>query len=191
MSRLRHVGWNQCSHGLDSRPLESCHHQCLKAVCGVLGYPKGSALELLDGTLKLRHCTDLFTKRFLPWSLPWVGSGDGKRHFVSTDHLWMQVVLRVKGSGSPRRLVQAHLLMSFRTQILGTQFQGDGKDCAPLPPKERGERWACLAIFFLALGLGEFCTWERLEPALGGNRRSGVPAGQSSRRDWRTGAGPF
>ena len=39
MSRLRHLG----------RPLESCHHQCLKAACGVLGYPKGSAAELLDG----------------------------------------------------------------------------------------------------------------------------------------------
>ena len=51
LSRLRHVGWNQCSHGLDSRPLESCHHQCLKALyVGFLGYPKGSALELLDGT---------------------------------------------------------------------------------------------------------------------------------------------
>ena len=37
MSRLRHVGWNQCSHCLTSRPLESCHHQCLKAICGVLG----------------------------------------------------------------------------------------------------------------------------------------------------------
>ena len=51
MSRLRHLGWNHCSHGLSSRPLESCHHQCLKAVCGVLVYPKGSASELLDGTL--------------------------------------------------------------------------------------------------------------------------------------------
>ena len=50
MSRLRHLGWNQCSHGLTSRPLESCHHQCLLAVCEVLGYPEGSALELLDGT---------------------------------------------------------------------------------------------------------------------------------------------
>ena len=29
MSRLRHLGWNQCSHGLSSKPLESCHHQCL------------------------------------------------------------------------------------------------------------------------------------------------------------------
>ena len=87
LSRLRHLGWNQCSHGLDSRPLESCHHQCLKALCGVLGYPRGSVLELLDGTLKLRHCTDLFTKRFPPWSLPRVGSQVGKRHFVGTDHL--------------------------------------------------------------------------------------------------------
>ena len=32
MSRLRHLGWNQCSHGLSSRPAESCHHQCLKVV---------------------------------------------------------------------------------------------------------------------------------------------------------------
>ena len=86
MSRLRHVGWNQCSHGLTSRPLESCHHQCLKAICGVLGYPKGSALELLDGTLKLRHCTDLFTKRFPPWSLPRVGSGIGKRYVITPGH---------------------------------------------------------------------------------------------------------
>ena len=78
LSRLRHVGWNQCSHGLSSRPLESCHHHCLMAVCGVLVYPKGSALELLDGTLKLRHCTEVFTMRFHPWSLPRVGYGIGQ-----------------------------------------------------------------------------------------------------------------
>ena len=41
MSRLRHLGWNQCSHGLTSRPLESCHHQCLEALCGVWAVPKG------------------------------------------------------------------------------------------------------------------------------------------------------
>ena len=40
MSRLRHLGWNQCSHGLTSRPLESCHHQCLKAICGFWCIPK-------------------------------------------------------------------------------------------------------------------------------------------------------
>ena len=87
LSRLRHVGWNQCSNGLNSRPLESCHHQCLKAVCEVLGYPKGSALELQDGTLMLRHCTDVFTMRFPSWSLPRVGCGDGKRHFITPGHL--------------------------------------------------------------------------------------------------------
>ena len=65
----------------------------------------------------------------------------------------MLVVLWVKGSGLPERHVQVLFLMSFR--ILGTQRRGEGKDCAPLPPKERGARWACLAIFFLALGLGD------------------------------------
>ena len=44
---------------------------------GVLGYPKASASELLDGTLKLRHCTTIFTMRFHPWILPWVGNGCG------------------------------------------------------------------------------------------------------------------
>ena len=55
----------------------------LQAVCGVLGYPKGSALELLDGTLKLRHCTEVFTMRFSPWSLPRIGHGGGKRQFFT------------------------------------------------------------------------------------------------------------
>ena len=60
--------------------------------------------------------------------------------------------------------------LAFRTR--GTQRQGDGKGCAPLPPKEWGVRQACLAIFFLDLELGEvFCTWGRLEPAFGGKGR--------------------
>ena len=40
-------------------------------------------MELLDGTLKLRHCTTLFTMRFSPWSLPRVGNGGGKRQFIT------------------------------------------------------------------------------------------------------------
>ena len=44
--------------------------------------------------------------------------------------------------------------------IQGIQRRGDGKDCAPLPPKERRVRWACLAIFFLDSGLGEVCTGD-------------------------------
>ena len=42
----------------------------------------------------------------------------------------------------------------------GIQRRGDGKDCASLPPKEWGARWACLAIFLLALGLDEVCTGD-------------------------------
>ena len=50
-------------------------------------YPKGSALELLDGTVKLRHCTEVFTMRFHPWALPRSGTGDGNGQFVTTGHL--------------------------------------------------------------------------------------------------------
>ena len=182
LSRLRHVGWNQCSHGLDSRPLESCHHQCLKAVCGVLGYPKGSALELLDGTLKLRHCTDLFSKCFPPRSLPRVGSGVSKRHVITPCHLL------AAGGNSGKRV-----WLTRKTR------PGAASHIIPDPGHPTPRRWkrlrlpflrrrgvvmsACLAIFFLALGLGEFCTWGRLEPAFGGEQAQGVPAGQSSRRD--------
>ena len=49
-------------------------------------YPEGSALELLDGTLKLRHCTEVFTMRFPPWSLPRVGTGGGKRQVGTPGH---------------------------------------------------------------------------------------------------------
>ena len=52
----------------------------------VLGYPQGSALELLDGTLKLRLCTDIFTTRLPPWSLPRVGTS-GERQSITPGHL--------------------------------------------------------------------------------------------------------
>ena len=34
VSRLRHLGWEQCSRGIASRPLLSCHPHDLKEVCG-------------------------------------------------------------------------------------------------------------------------------------------------------------
>ena len=49
---------------------------------------------------------------------------------------------------------------------------------------------ASLAIFFLDLELGDFApgnAWNLLSEATG----AGVPAGQSSRGERRTGAGPF
>ena len=69
--------------------------------------------------------------------------------------LLIEVVTWQNGSGLPRRHVQEYLLRAIRIQ--GIQRRGDGKDCA-LPPKEREVRWECLAIFFLALGLGEVGT---------------------------------
>ena len=45
------------------------------SVCGLLGYPKGSAAELLDGVLKLRCCSTPFSHRFPTWFLPSVGNG--------------------------------------------------------------------------------------------------------------------
>ena len=51
-----------------------------------LGYPKGSAAELLDGALKLRCCTTPFSNRFPTWSLPPVGNGKVGSFGVATGH---------------------------------------------------------------------------------------------------------
>ena len=74
-------------NGLTSRPLESCHHQCLSAVCGVLGCPGGSAAELLDGSLKLRYCAAVFTKQLPPRVLPRLGGGVGRSKVVTSSDL--------------------------------------------------------------------------------------------------------
>ena len=129
MSRLRHLGWNQCSHGLSSRPKESCHYQCVEAVCGVLGYPKGFSF----GTSGWH--TEAPTLCYCGFFLPSVMVVERGRLLLRV-FLLSRVVIWVKGSGLPERHVQVHFLMSFRIQ--GIQRRGDGKDCAPLPPKERG-----------------------------------------------------
>ena len=134
--------------------MEKCLSVCLKAVCEVWGYPIGSALELLDGALKLRHCTTLFTMRFLPWSLPRVGIGSGKRWDVTPGH-------HSDPGGNLGKMVRLTKKTRPGDTFHGIPDQGhptrgDGKDCAALPPKEWGVRWACLAIFFLNLGLGDF-----------------------------------
>ena len=110
-----------------------------------------SASELLDGTLKLRHCTTLFTTRFLPWSLPRVGNGGSKWKDVTPGHL---------GDAGGNTGERVRLTRKTCPSLLAP----------PLPPKEWGVRWACLAIFFLGLGLGDVGHWGRLEPVFGGNR---------------------
>ena len=136
MSRLRHLGWNQCSHGLFSRSLESCHHQRFSAVCGVLGYPEGSAAELLDGSLKLRYCTTVFTKQCLRWVLPRLGRGVGYRRVVISGNL-----LDCKGNFGKRvRLTRKTRPREFShvDRDQGTQRRGDGKDCAPILRRRGG-----------------------------------------------------
>ena len=149
MSRLRHLGWNQCSHGLSSRPLESCHHQCLKAVCGLVGYPRGSASELLDGTLKLRHCTEVFTMRFPPWSLPGIRANQS----VTPGHLLdtgSNVGKRVRLTRKTRPGASSYVIPDP-----GHPTPRRWKRLRSLPPKEWGVRSASLAIFFLDVGLAE------------------------------------
>ena len=52
-------------------------------------------------------------------------------------------------------------------------------------------KWACLAIFFLDLGLGDFALRDAWKLPPEGTGVGGFPAGQSSRRDQCTGTGPF
>ena len=66
-------------------------------------------MELLDGTLKLRHCTALFSMRFSPWSLPRVGNGGGNRQSITPGHLlgesgqvgkWVRLTRKTRPGGS-------------------------------------------------------------------------------------------
>ena len=168
---LRHLGWSHCSHGLTSRPLESCHHQCLSAVCGVLGYPKGSAAELLDGSLKLRYCTTVFTNNSSP------GFYRGWVEGLVTGVLLPLVISWIDCRGNFGKRVR--LTRKTRPGAFSFVHPDPGHPTPrrrksflhPLPPKEWGARWASLAVFFLALGLDEVCNQGCLEPAFGGNRR--------------------
>ena len=124
----------------------------------VFVYPQGSASELLDGTLKLRHCTAIFTMRFLPWSLPRVGNGGGTRWYVTLGHLpddRSNVGKRVRLTRKTRPDV-----LALHNPDPEHPTPRRWKRLRPLPSKERRVRWACLAIFFLALGLGEVCAGD-------------------------------
>ena len=146
-------------------------------------------MELLGGTLKLHHCTDLFTLRFTPWSLPRVGNGVGKSHVITPG-------LPSETGGNVGKSVR--LTRKARPSVTFHSIPGQGHPTPRRwkrlrPPSSEGEgvRWACFAIFFLDLGLGEVCTgdaWNLLSEASG----VGVfPAGQSSRRGQCTGTDPF
>ena len=139
-----------------------------------LGYPKGSALELLDGTLKLRHSTDLFTKRFHPMVFTYLGSGVGKRHFVTTDHLLdagSTVGKRVRLTKKTRPYAASYVILD--TDPGHSTPRRWRRLRSPSSEGEEGEVGVPRNLFSSPWGWGEFCTWGRLEPALGGNRLRG------------------
>ena len=160
MSRLRHLGWNQCSYGLTSRPLESCHHQCLEAVCEVFGLSQRVSFGASGWHAGAPTLYYHFTKRFPPWSLPRVGNWGGKRQSITPGHLLGesgQVGKRVRLTRKTRPGVSSHIILDPEHPT-----PRRWKRSRPLPPKEWEVRWASLAIFFLALG------WLRFAPGTPG-----------------------
>ena len=106
-TRLMHVGWGQCGHGLSSRPRESCDLQVLTPLLDFFGYPDGAATVLFNGTLKLRYSSTPFSKKFPSWPVPdlsgrypVVGSGPGPSvHFPDHDPVIERPAKRVRITG--------------------------------------------------------------------------------------------
>ena len=69
-SRLRHIGWDKCSHGLTSRPRETSSVDFLDELLVLFGYPSASGAGLLAGTLPLRYYSESFARRIPTWRLP-------------------------------------------------------------------------------------------------------------------------
>ena len=68
--RLRHAGWERCSHGLTSRPRESVSGAFLDQLLLLFHCHPGSSRALLAGTLPLRYCSTEFARRVRFWTLP-------------------------------------------------------------------------------------------------------------------------
>ena len=68
--RLRHIGWERCSHGLTSRPRESASELFLDELLSLFRYPPRSGRALLNGTLPLRYCAARFAHSTPTWRLP-------------------------------------------------------------------------------------------------------------------------
>ena len=68
--RLRHIGWDKCSHGLSSRPRETSSVWFLDELLVLFGYPSASGAGLLAGTLPLRFFSESFARRIPTWRLP-------------------------------------------------------------------------------------------------------------------------
>ena len=110
--RLRHVGWERCSHGLTSRPGESASGPFLDQLLLLFQYPPRSSGALLAGTLPFRYCSTKFACRVLFWALPVPGHDVG---LVTAEIQAAQVdeaevvgrgILWVRGSGPGRKRIR-------------------------------------------------------------------------------------
>ena len=159
---IANVGPHQCP-GYVHLVMESMFLRSLFKTIGISGlWGFGLSWRVIAAA---GHCTTVFTKQFLPWVLPRLGGGVGNRRVVTSG------VNPDPVHSTPRRW----------KRLRSPSSVGEGGRSGRAS-QSFSSTWGWVMIF---------CTWGRLEPALGGNRRSGVPAGQSSRRDRRTGAGPF
>ena len=72
-SRLLHICWQKCCHGLTCRPLETSGEVILSDLSSLLGYPAGSGAALLGGTLRLKYQTLPFARMKPNWKVPLLG----------------------------------------------------------------------------------------------------------------------
>ena len=114
--RLRHLGWERCSHGLTSRPRESASASFLDQLLLLFHYPSVSSRALLAGTLPLRYCSFKFAAKTPFWVLPVPGhvSGLVTVHDQAAAVGGAEVANRVSGSRRKRfrlnRKTPAHLV---------------------------------------------------------------------------------
>ena len=107
-TRLLHVGWEQCGHGLSSRPRESCDLQFLTPLLNFFG----CSYRVFNGTLKLRYSSTPFSKKFPSWPVPdlsghfpVVGSGPGPNiNFPDNDPVLERPAKRLRITGKSSAL---------------------------------------------------------------------------------------
>ena len=114
--RLRHLGWERCSHGLTSRPRESASVPFLDRLLLLFQYPPRSSGALLAGSLPLRYCSFKFACKTPFWVLlvPGHVSGLVTVHDQAAAVGGAEVARRVSGFGRKRfrlnRKTPAHLV---------------------------------------------------------------------------------
>ena len=82
MSRLRHLEWEQCSHGVYFQGLWKVVTTIASGRCVLLVQLRIFRMALVSSDI----APPLFSKRFLPWSLIGQGGWAGKRGEVTSTH---------------------------------------------------------------------------------------------------------